>query len=716
MNQNLINSLMKLLKVFGLIVVYSELSRAQTVCTMTINSDNEKKVFQKHLGNQGFQFIELTDYASNSDVKSDDWLLNACKAKVECDILLVSAHFGLSFFGSSGYSTKLSDLEELSCSSTCDGILKKPKQVYLMGCNTLAGKEADFRSPEAYQTALVEHGVDRFEAQQIVSARYGPTGFATHDKVTRIFENVPLIFGFNSIAPTGSQVEKSLDQYLKGKNVKTFFDTSEKAKNDQIKQFKQWLAGFHVTHSKGIIAGSANAVIKQNICQILGRGPIENRLKILFDKMIDNPVVYVTTAAQLIQKEYTPILHSQISQHREKIQQLRSIFTLNPSTKQQLLQIVESRINPATDFSVLQFLLSVGWIDIVEYNERLEQSIINSAIQGTVVAADQVCSLVEESYYVRQEITTPQLNQLIGHGKIPPMPRMYSCLSQIKDVQRSPHFKNNLFQLVQKLSIKKLSDMELVQLISIFNKIHLGKIEKDQLLARIIAESQYVKQDFIKPYLNSIQLLDMNDSDFNLLINRLKLDFNIIEYEVYWNVFKKLDPKSARFHQLMDTKIEQCLLKNEYCQLQSEIQSGNDLWVDQLLIRVLERNNSVLLNHVLQEIQYLKNFRVRSKLNIDLIVEQMKIANTDLEVFHFSSLLRDQNINLSQLLKLQKIYLDLERPDLYGYYLAQILQKNRLILPFLVDLKEFYFVRQFERSRMNGAELLYYDKKSLTGQ
>lgn len=67
---------------------------------MTINSDNEKKVFQKNLENKGFRFVELTDYASNPEKKSDDWLMNACQAKVECDILLVSAHFGLGFFGS----------------------------------------------------------------------------------------------------------------------------------------------------------------------------------------------------------------------------------------------------------------------------------------------------------------------------------------------------------------------------------------------------------------------------------------------------------------------------------------------------------------------------------------------------------------------------------------------------------------------------------------
>lgn len=67
---------------------------------------------------------------------------------------------------------------------------------------------------------------------------------------------------------------------------------------------------FSVTDSKGIESGSGNSMIKQNICQVFGQLPIEKRLVKLNQLMLENPTVYVSTAAQFIQKEYYDFIES----------------------------------------------------------------------------------------------------------------------------------------------------------------------------------------------------------------------------------------------------------------------------------------------------------------------------------------------------------------------------------------------------------------------
>ncbi|MFZ4403485.1 MAG: hypothetical protein ACOYOK_05225, partial [Pseudobdellovibrionaceae bacterium] len=75
----------------------------KTVCSITINSDEEINTFKKNLSPDLWNFVELTTLNSggaNQDNKKD-WMKNACAAKPSCDILLISGHFGGSFFGKS---------------------------------------------------------------------------------------------------------------------------------------------------------------------------------------------------------------------------------------------------------------------------------------------------------------------------------------------------------------------------------------------------------------------------------------------------------------------------------------------------------------------------------------------------------------------------------------------------------------------------------------
>lgn len=70
-----------------------------TVCTVTLNSTDEREIFRKSLPN--FNHIELADVSDqviNKSNRGGRWLENACNKGVKCDILVVSGHFAGTFW------------------------------------------------------------------------------------------------------------------------------------------------------------------------------------------------------------------------------------------------------------------------------------------------------------------------------------------------------------------------------------------------------------------------------------------------------------------------------------------------------------------------------------------------------------------------------------------------------------------------------------------
>src|ERR1700720_4218428 len=59
----------------------------KTVCTITVNSPEEKEIFRRNLPQDDFQFVELVERGR------PDWLESACRTAVRCDVLLISGHF-----------------------------------------------------------------------------------------------------------------------------------------------------------------------------------------------------------------------------------------------------------------------------------------------------------------------------------------------------------------------------------------------------------------------------------------------------------------------------------------------------------------------------------------------------------------------------------------------------------------------------------------------
>ena len=201
-----------------LAVAVTAFAAPKTVCTVTINSSNEREAFMRNLQPQGFKFVELTEFDKTSKASNrneSQWLKNACDSGVQCDVLLISAHFGGFYFGSSGYQITVPTLETQSCNNTCDGILKRPREVFIAGCNALADKGKDSRTQQQYIDVLIADGFRPDMATQVAETRYGAAGSTFRDQTRRVFAGIPHIYGYGTASPRGSVIGRQFDNYFK---------------------------------------------------------------------------------------------------------------------------------------------------------------------------------------------------------------------------------------------------------------------------------------------------------------------------------------------------------------------------------------------------------------------------------------------------------------------------------------------------------------------
>lgn len=184
----------------------------KTVCTITINSSDERDVLQRHLPRGDYRFVELVQQGRR------DWMAAACRSGVTCDALVISGHFDA---GTEFYSDRFDDrafltvteMERASCSASCSGLFAQLKEVHLYGCNTLQSEPKRVASAEILRS-LVRSGQSPADAERgaaQLTARYGQSN---RDRLRHLFKDVPVLYGFSSQAPLGRVAGPLLERYF----------------------------------------------------------------------------------------------------------------------------------------------------------------------------------------------------------------------------------------------------------------------------------------------------------------------------------------------------------------------------------------------------------------------------------------------------------------------------------------------------------------------
>ncbi|MGE5170137.1 MAG: hypothetical protein ACM3JC_07155 [Rudaea sp.] len=238
----------------------------ETVCTITVNSPDEKEAFRRHLPPDRFRFVELVERGR------PDWLASARRNGVRCDFLVISGHYdggdyagGNEFFSEHPEAREflsVDEMERVACSEPDAGPFAHLKAVYLFGCNTL-NPEALRSSPAEIARTLVQSGHAPTEAERLARAMSPRFADSSRDRMRHIFRNVPVIYGFSSTAPLGPTAATYLDRYLRAGG------TREIASGHPTNRILGYFPGRSLTSTRGSTDVDPDAGFRRDVCQFL---------------------------------------------------------------------------------------------------------------------------------------------------------------------------------------------------------------------------------------------------------------------------------------------------------------------------------------------------------------------------------------------------------------------------------------------------------------
>lgn len=336
-----------------------------TVCVMSFHGEEEPRVFKENLPPEDFDVVDLSPHLLQSPTPGPaadrpgpaPWLVDICRQDIHCDVMVYSAEFAGSFFGKSGKALSLGDMEEAACLAQCNGLFHAPREVFLLGCNTLATKSEDRRTPDEYRRVLLEHGFDQASAERVVGFRYGPLGPSFREAVRRVFMDVPRIYGFSSVAPVGQYTAPRLERYFRSKkSYRRHLDET----NGDTRPNKELLAAFKGTgliQTSGLMPLDEAARDRDQICRLYDEElSIGTRLEIVHE---------------LVQRQdflaFVPTIQTFIIRHPsgEYDEHERDVFVRiqhSDAAREQVLELAHSLDVSALQLELAYFAFQMDWM------------------------------------------------------------------------------------------------------------------------------------------------------------------------------------------------------------------------------------------------------------------------------------------------------------------------------------------------------------------
>ncbi len=232
----------------------------RTVCTITVNSPDEKQAFRRHLPESQYEFVELVERGR------PDWLESACRKGVRCDVLIVSGHFNGTQFLSDQITAQeylpVQEMERASCSNACPALFSQLKEVYLFGCNTLNRETMLTVTPDMVRS-LVRSGHSESEARRIAQSLVDRYAESNRDIMRRVFMNVPVIYGFYDTAPLGPTAAPIIDRYFRNASTRAI------GAGRPSESLLRILGPNHLTSAQGMQRGDAREDYRGEVCRLV---------------------------------------------------------------------------------------------------------------------------------------------------------------------------------------------------------------------------------------------------------------------------------------------------------------------------------------------------------------------------------------------------------------------------------------------------------------
>jgi hypothetical protein len=357
----------------------------RTVCTITVNSPDEREVFRQRLPEGEYEFVELVEHGR------PDWLASACRQGVQCDVLVISGHFDsqTEFYSdrlAKRESLAVSEMERASCSDSCPGVFSHLKEVYLFGCNTMNALPIASTSPEA-ERSLVRSGHTPAEAQQLARVLDQRHGESSREHMRRIFVNVPAIYGFTGQAPLGPTAAVHLNRYFESASP------AELGSGRANPRLLNYFAASSMVVAGGLTDPDPQLDYQRDVCHFVDeRLSPADKLGFLHD-LLRRDMAEVRMFLGRVEEVFASFTPSE----RETPSYLRARDEIarDASTRDRYLRFAEDADLPRTRARMIELAGSLGWLSPAEQRAELVRMVGDLIARGSIGASevDLICSL-----------------------------------------------------------------------------------------------------------------------------------------------------------------------------------------------------------------------------------------------------------------------------------------------------------------------------------
>jgi hypothetical protein len=366
----------------------------KTVCTITVNSDDEKETLRARLPKDKFRFVELVEHGRS------DWLASSCHKGIQCDVLVISGHFAGTNFFSEEIETQeflpVEEMERVSCSDSCPGLFSKLKEVYLFGCNTLNGETFESQTAEVARS-LMRDGASKTDAERQSRALNGRYGETNRDRMRRIFANVPVIYGFSAKAPLGPAAAGSLSRYLHQAGA------SEIGSGHVSSRLLGNFGGTSLTATGGVGATGPQATYRREVCQFYDDRKTKPQQVAFLHSLFERNMAEVRMFLGHIE-QFSSALSEATRAQPEVATSLQRIAG-DSRSRERYLDFVRDVERSDIRARMVKLAGSLGWLDAKGLHEELTGAVADVLARKTLTTADVdfVCALND-----KREIDAPR--------------------------------------------------------------------------------------------------------------------------------------------------------------------------------------------------------------------------------------------------------------------------------------------------------------------
>jgi len=349
----------------------------KTVCTITVNSADERETFRRYLPADRYDFVELVERGR------PDWLASACQQGVRCDALLISGHFdgGDEFYSDrvdARESLPVDEMERASCSESCPGLFSQLKEVYLFGCNTLNPDKLSTAAAEVTR-ALLRSGHSAADAERIAQLLELRHADSNRDKMRMIFKDVPVIYGFSSKAPLGANARPILERYFQAGASPEIGSGVASAK----------LVDLFAATSMTVVAGATDADpqagYRRDMCAFADDRLSAPKRASFVHALLDRDMAEVRTFLEPLEK-YAGSLDDS-ARHTPEVSKVLDEIAADAHAKERWLVFARDA-EPAVRARMISVAARLGWLSVPQRQAELALLIRDTFAQADVATAD----------------------------------------------------------------------------------------------------------------------------------------------------------------------------------------------------------------------------------------------------------------------------------------------------------------------------------------